>query len=308
MEDCQDTVEIPSVTHVAGEYSGETVFLLAPGPSLQYVDFDQLDNKTTFAFNHAHFLYDQTAWRPTFFLQNHDVRRREIREGLKKSLEADAICFINSQKSAGELPTELKGQIYDIKTRGNRRPESMSDAARVAARYWNVDRPEDGFYSFASSLGLTAQLCGALGFDEIVLMGADLYRPFPIKTRLIQNGDDPGTWRIRINQEHPFDISPLIKHISQSQAPIASSVNLLYYMLLYKILDILPTRDLNHLHPEYSNNSGLDYQSRNQLYRLEYAAVQEGCNQSGIDLWDASLINRLDMIPRYDSKWELYNC
>jgi len=302
------TPEIPGIEEIAGGHAGETIFLLAPGPSLRHVDFGRLESEVTFAFNHVQLLYDQTTWRPTYFLQNHDLRRQDVRSAVEKSLEGGARCIINPRKSEGSIPLEIDGALYGIKTRGNRRPADRNEATEIAERVWNIDDPEAGFYSFASTLGLAAQLCGVLGAGEIVLLGADLYRPSPIRTRLIRRGEDPGAWQIRINQDHRFDFSRGVDRIVRSQAPVATAVNLLYYASMYKLLEWLPTRDLNHLHPEYGNNPGLDFQSRNRLYRLEYAAVQAGCARSDIALWDASMVNRLEQIPKYPGKWELYDC
>lgn len=192
--------------------------------------------------------------------------------------------------------------------RGQRRPKSDDEVEQIARQYWNADRPEEGIHAFATTMGAAAQMCGILGFTQIVLLGADLYRQSPIKTRITRRGDDPGQWLIRRNQDHAWDLEPIADGLKQSEHPVATGLNMVYYALLTKILERIPTRSVNHYDPEYSDHHGLDYASRNRLYRREYDVIREGCARTDIDLQNATLINRFDEIPTYTQKWDLYDC
>ncbi len=48
-------------------HSGRRAFLIGNGPSLRPEDLDRLRNEVTFAANKIFLLFDQTAWRPTYY-------------------------------------------------------------------------------------------------------------------------------------------------------------------------------------------------------------------------------------------------
>ena len=51
-------------------HSGERCFIIGNGPSLNADDLDKLAEQgyVTFAFNRIYHIFDQTDWRPTYYM------------------------------------------------------------------------------------------------------------------------------------------------------------------------------------------------------------------------------------------------
>lgn len=57
-----------------GKYSGKRCFIIGTGPSLKISDLEMLAHEITFGTNRIYELFDQTEWRPTFYVnQDHDL-------------------------------------------------------------------------------------------------------------------------------------------------------------------------------------------------------------------------------------------
>lgn len=57
-----------------GKYRGKRCFIIGTGPSLKISDLEMLSDEITFATNRIYELFNQTEWRPTFYVnQDYDL-------------------------------------------------------------------------------------------------------------------------------------------------------------------------------------------------------------------------------------------
>lgn len=68
-----------------GIHKGERCFIIGNGPSLKASDLDRLCDEHTFAFNRIFYIFDQTKWRPTFYMTQDSKLIRNSIEGLSKT-------------------------------------------------------------------------------------------------------------------------------------------------------------------------------------------------------------------------------
>jgi uncharacterized Rossmann fold enzyme len=77
------------------KHKGERCFIIGTGPSLRASDLDLLINEYTFASHRIFNIYDQTNWRPTYYVAQDerwiDKARKEINE-----IESEKFLPINS--------------------------------------------------------------------------------------------------------------------------------------------------------------------------------------------------------------------
>lgn len=143
-------------------YIGQRCFIVANGPSLQVEDLNLLQRRgeITFGMNRIYKLFDQTDWRPTFYVCEDELiaqsQQREI-----NALEAKAKF----------IPIELKWW-HDV---------NIDDAC-----YFHLNYDEQKQYPFSFSTNIAhqidcrgtvtfscMQLAAYMGFAEIYLLGVD---------------------------------------------------------------------------------------------------------------------------------------
>lgn len=145
------------------KYVGQRCFFIGNGPSLQVEDLTKLHeaSEITFAFNRIYNIFDQTPWRPTFYVSQDE----KMLAGC-----ADIVCGL--QADAKFIPIQLKW---------------WNDIAIDNAAYFNivgqqVDDPQQFLFSdditrciYNSMTGMytAAQIAAYMGFTEIYLIGVD---------------------------------------------------------------------------------------------------------------------------------------
>ena len=86
------------------KHTGQRVFLVANGPSLNQTNLDLIENEISFAMNRISLKYTETPWRPTYYLFSstnvmvskpwHQAWRESVREAVK---EENTTSFVASK-------------------------------------------------------------------------------------------------------------------------------------------------------------------------------------------------------------------
>lgn len=147
------------IKKLKNKHSGERIFLIGNGPSLDIKDLDLLKNEITFASNKIYLAYSKTSWRPTYYLVEDDlVYNQNYNE-------------INNLKGSLKLFPQ-----YSLSW--NKRVE---DALYFNLRYLPDDKefpsfnpdPITGMYWGSTVIYTMIQWAVYLGCKEIYLLGVD---------------------------------------------------------------------------------------------------------------------------------------
>lgn len=146
-----------------GRYVGRRCFFIGNGPSLRAEDLTKLHEagEITFAFNRIYNIFDQTPWRPDFYISQDE----KMLAGC-----VNEVCEIKGD--AKFIPIQLKWW-NDI---------SIDDATYFNIINQQVDDPQQFLFSddisrciYNSSTGMytAAQIAAYMGFSELYFIGVD---------------------------------------------------------------------------------------------------------------------------------------
>lgn len=143
-------------------HTGKRCFIIANGPSLRPEDLDLLHERKeiTFGMNRIYKLFDQTKWRPTYYVCEDEL--------IAQSQQAEINAIEAREKF---IPIELKW-YHDVDIKG--------------ARYFHLNYQQENQYPFGFSTDIAhqldcrgtvtcscMQLAAYMGFSEIYLLGVD---------------------------------------------------------------------------------------------------------------------------------------
>lgn len=147
-----------------GKYQGRRCFLIGNGPSLRPEDLTTLHQagEITFAFNRVFNIFDQTPWRPTFYISQDE------------KMLGGCVDVVNSLKDMETkfIPIQLKWW-HGI---------DIDQACHFNIVHQEVDDPEQfsfgddisrGIYNASTGMYTAVQLAAYMGFTEIYLIGVD---------------------------------------------------------------------------------------------------------------------------------------
>lgn len=146
-----------------GIHNGQRCFLIGNGPSLRADDLTKLHEagEITFAFNRIYNIFDQTNWRPTFYISQDE----RMLTGC-----ADIVSDLKAQ--AKFIPIQLKwwnGIDIDDATYFNIVNQQTEDPQQFRFSD-NISRC---IYNSLTGMYTAAQIAAYMGFTEIYLIGVD---------------------------------------------------------------------------------------------------------------------------------------
>lgn len=144
-------------------YSGQRCFLIGNGPSLRAEDLTRLQQEkaVTFAFNRIYNIFDQTDWRPTFYI----------------SQDEKMLAGCADQVAAQEMPVKLiplqlrwyHGIAIPDAAYFNLAPQKSEDPEAFAFS----DRIDHVVFNSSTVMYTAAQFAAYMGFAELYLLGVD---------------------------------------------------------------------------------------------------------------------------------------
>lgn len=142
-----------------GKYNGERCFIVGNGPSLAAKDLDKLKNEYTFAFNRIYYIFEQTAWRPTFYCtQDAKIAKASANE-IKEKIDTPYIFAPINLKWYEDVDID-SDYFFSPKQAGDHVPEFSENIPR--------------YVGVGNTVAYTAmQLAVYMGFSEIYLLGVD---------------------------------------------------------------------------------------------------------------------------------------
>lgn len=151
------------LTRYKSKYTGRRCFFIGNGPSLRAEDLTRLkeNGEITFAFNRIYNIFDQTLWRPDFYISQDE----KMLAGC-----ADIVCQLKAE--AKFIPIQFKWW-HNI---------SIDNAVYFNLENQNTDKSEDmqfsdeiacNIYNSSTCMYTAAQIAAYMGFKEIYLIGVD---------------------------------------------------------------------------------------------------------------------------------------
>lgn len=142
------------------KHYGERCFIIGNGPSLTPDDLNLLKDEVTFATHRIYNIFDQTDWRPTYYMGQDVVLLKEIKEKVK-TVEAKHKFFPISMKQLYQ--TEIDDAIYFFIRSKNYYPNLPP---------FSTDASRQLYEGYSVTYGVI-QLAVYMGFKEIYLLGVD---------------------------------------------------------------------------------------------------------------------------------------
>ncbi len=152
-----------AIAKYKGKFAGQKCFFIGNGPSLRAEDLTAVHDAgiPTFAFNRVYNIFDQTSWRPTFYISQ-DEKMLSGCADVVNSLDLP-VKFIPIQLSwwhAIHMEEALYFNIVGQKAEDPREFLFSDDAAKC-------------LYNSSTGMYTAAQLAAYMGFTEIYLIGVD---------------------------------------------------------------------------------------------------------------------------------------
>lgn len=282
-------------------HSGERLFLLGNGPSLTQTPLEKLNNEYTMAMNQINLIYDQTDWRPNYFVftntnadENVGVSqdrienaRETIDSGVDSFVQADGKRHFGEKKNIEYLPR--------VEDKTSQMVETAHNKNKDVSEVWSEDIT-DVVYQVGSTIYTAAQVASYMGFDEIFLVGCDLWKPRSLA--LFDRGSNIGEFEFNSNsfigrtQEFLSDVilNPADLHYSIANA------------IFYKSYDILPSNmkhDPNHFSDEYEP-LGTYTEEKNKKMRDIHRVMHLASKKYDFKIYNATLGGYLEVHERVD--------
>ena len=158
-------------------HKGRRAFIIANGPSLRQTDLGKLKNEFTFGMNRIYMMFPELGFSTTYLTVVNDL----VIEQTANDLAALTLPQFLSWRSRRFFPTDLP--ITNLPTFIYTSYESPRFSEDVRGRVWEG----------ATVTNVTLQLAFHMGFQQVILIGADhnyTARGKP-NTTVISQGDDP---------------------------------------------------------------------------------------------------------------------
>lgn len=144
-------------------YAGRRCFLIGNGPSLRAEDLTTLHDagEITFAFNRIYNIFDQTPWRPTFYISQDE-----------KMLGGCANVVSTTDMGIKLIPVQM-GWWHNIHIEQASLFNIIDQQTEDPGAFQFSDDIAKGIYNSSTGMYTAAQIAAYMGFSEIYLIGVD---------------------------------------------------------------------------------------------------------------------------------------
>lgn len=157
---------MPKISQFNHKHTGERVFIVGNGPSLQKIDLDLLSDEYSIAMNRISAIYGKTSWRPSYFVcTTSNIKNPEWRRDILTSVDLGIDSFIWD---------ELVDYFGDRENCYQMACLNGNEVTDVAPIDWWSDNIESHVTKFGTSMIVAFQIAVYMGFKEIIIIGADL--------------------------------------------------------------------------------------------------------------------------------------
>lgn len=224
-----------AVTDYKDKHTGERIFIVGNGPSLEHTPLSLLQDEYSIAMNRIDNLFNKTSWRPTYYLQANNPPYGGARIRRISSINERGITSFVGHGSKQQLKGKLQNpELCEFININHERSMNVIDVLSEAKEgryhsFWSTDI-EEQVYLWETSLYVATQIASYMGFDEFYFVGCDLYPVFkPLPFTLFERGNDPTNF-IR----KPNDKETLKQFVTSGDSILASVLNGAWFKIVYR--------------------------------------------------------------------------
>ena len=163
LQNFEKTASGKALAAYKNKYSDRRCFLIGNGPSLRSEDLTVLheNREITFGFNRIYNIFDQTPWRPTFYISQDE-----------KMLGGCADTVNNTEVGVKFIPIQLRWW-HDIHIDGAQEFRIIDQQVEDPREFGFSDDIAKGIYNSSTGMYTAAQMAAYMGFSEIYFIGVD---------------------------------------------------------------------------------------------------------------------------------------
>jgi hypothetical protein len=282
-------------------HSGERLFIIGNGPSLNDTPLERLDNEYSMAMNQISLIYDETTWRPDYYIfintnvDNKSTTNKDRIENARKTIDTGVPSFVLAD---GKRHFGKKGNIEYIPKAIDKHGQ-LDKAAKGHGikNVWSEDI-STCVYSLGSTIYTAAQVASYMGFDKIYFVGCDLWEPQSFK--IFNKGNNVGDFDFNSNTF----AARLYEYLIHSAIDPINLIFSLVNAASYKFYDILPDgmlNDPNHFSDDYQP-MGEKNENINKKFSDIHRVIKHAGSIYGFETYNATIGGYLEVYERVDIK------
>jgi len=292
------------------EYSGR-IFLIGSGPSLKETPLELLQEEYTFAANSIPDIFSDTDWRPSFYACVDDGVDTSYCE---EAIELGIPCFFPEKTTRGtslidSVPIKdntLFFENVDLRDRDDLDISTFqlnSDSITSYRDVWSEDITKV-VYGYNTIMYQMMQISHYMGFDEIYLVGNDLYDVFDGYLLFPEAADPAG-----FQGSGDSTLQSGIGSLQDSDHPLKSFCNAVAYKTIKSsVFSKLYPLFSNHIKfIEQDNYFSEDYSGgkiitpeKNRRHILAHELARSVSDELGFEIYNATVGGHLEVHPRTD--------
>jgi len=280
------------------------IFIVGNGPSLARTPMEMLAGESTMAMNNIHLLFDRTDWRPTYYLhasENINYIRRILDHHSPTITSAITFERIPGLTSVGLNNFVLGNPIslYESLNRYTLNDLQTSDNATIL-EFWSDDVSKRVFVNH--SMLAACQIASYIGYDEIYLIGVDLYPEYTVPYLLFNTSHDPANFSGNIGN---YLFQAMHKKILFKS--IINALSMKMYQLLIHCgvsrsrLNYKPAHFVENYRDDKKLKGNNYYMHNHNIQHLRsHIIIKRATAEKNIKVYNATLGGRLEIYPRVD--------
>lgn len=292
------------------KFSGK-IFLVGTGPSLKRTPLELLKDEFTFSANSIPDIFDETDWRPSFYACVDD--RVNIKY-CEESIDLGIPCFFPEKTTRGtplneSIPVRENTLFFDsvdLRDRDDLDVSTFQFDSDLISNYQNVWSEDitEVVYGYNTVMYHMMQISYYMGFDEIYLIGNDLYDVFD-GYLLFPEAADPAFYQGKKESNLINDF----RFLRHSDYPLKSLCNALayktiksqsFYNLYSFFSNYVNILELDNYFSEFNSNGEIPTPEKNQRHIVAHELAKSVSRELDLDIYNATVGGHLEVYPRVD--------
>ena len=157
---------IDKIKKIKNVHNNQRCFIIGNGPSLRIADLEKLKDEVTFATNMIFSIFDETSWRPTYYISQdlkavEELYQNMYNEDIFDEIGAD-IIFLPIDVKKIKIKYDKRFTYFYI-NRKKTYPKPPNFSSNI------LKKVDEGFTVTYTAM----QIAAYMGFKEIILLGVD---------------------------------------------------------------------------------------------------------------------------------------